>query len=72
MLAELVRLSVDYRFTVIPGSGDPLLLPADLNLACEFASGEWHFASVTWKHYHRFKVESTITLGSLTPTGIRP
>jgi S1-C subfamily serine protease len=71
-LAGLIRVSVAYRFIVIPGSSDPLLLPADLNLACEFTSGEWHFASVTWKNYHRFKVESTITLGSLAPTDIKP
>jgi S1-C subfamily serine protease len=71
-LATLVKISVNYSFVSIPGSSGPLLLPADLKLACEFNNGEWHFASATWKNYHEFKVESAIRLdnplgGSIAP-----
>jgi S1-C subfamily serine protease len=71
-LASLVKISANYSFAVIPGSDRPLLLPADLKLACQFNSGEWHFASVTWKNYHQFKVESTITLGNALGSNVVP
>jgi hypothetical protein len=38
-LVGVMRIGVNYGFVVIPGSSEPLLLPSNLKLACEFNSG---------------------------------
>ncbi len=57
---SLVNINVAYEFVKIEENAEPPLVPTSIWESCQGEAGDWHFASGSWKDYHRFAVHARI------------